>query len=117
MPAYQLRHGDYRWEDKDLPITSLENLARVISLSPSELFDVTINDDQANLHNMILEYHGLLHDYQLKNRDVFDIVDIDYNVDSLDADVLKISYFFTVRFTGDRGHQQIKGKITLMDGN
>jgi hypothetical protein len=114
MPIYQIKHNNYRWDDRAMDITSLNNLARMISASPMELEGTLLNDDLPNLIAYIKDYHGCAPVVQTQGSHIFDIIDFDIDVESFDHDVLKISYHFTVRYN-DQSMRKINGKLALME--
>lgn len=118
--TYQVKHGNYKWDDVTLDIRDLDTLVKEITMNPSgkEAADHKWKD-LGELHAYILEYHGVSDDEAInKNRGVFDAIDEDYEVESYKDDVLKIKYRFTIRYTNEnKDHRQVEDTITLMPGN
>ena len=118
--AYQVKFGNYKWEDLELPISSLDKLHKELTtnVSGKDADDLEWGD-LAALHTKILDFHGVYSDAKLnKSRGIFDAVDEDYEVESYKDDVLKINYKFTIRYENEnKDPRDVKGTITLMPGN
>jgi len=132
---YQVKLGN-RWEDMALDISNLANLAANVMSAKGP--------DLQKIHNLVTNYHGTT---KAIDKAIHSIVGIYYTLQSVNEDVLKISYEYTVRYGDDKERakaerarlkhaakeaktksswpapnvvsedKQITGEITLMPGN
>lgn len=137
---YQVKVGS-KWEDVPLAIESLQAVANEINA-----FTTRLGKNVQAIHRLLLQAHGAAQN-QTQVKTIFDIIDVNYKVLSVDDDVLKLTYTFTIRYgtekereRGERLRQKhaekerktkstwpapdvvplpkvVKGEITIMPGN
>ena len=127
---YQVRFDKSSWRDIELPIQSLQTLAEEAGSSPTK---TRTFEALPVLHTLNLIHHGATKD---QDTAMIDIADEEYQVESFEDDVLKISYSFMVRYTDkastDRALKAaakkkstqnmwapriVSGQFTIMPGN
>lgn len=137
---YQVK-VDSKWQDIQLGIDSLQAVADEINA-----FSTRLGKNASAIHRLLLQSHGATQN-QSSVKTIFDIINVGYKVTSIDEDVLKLNYTFTIRYgtekereRGDRlrlKHAEkerktksswpapdvvplpkvIKGEVTIMPGN
>lgn len=88
---FQVKIDKANWRDVTLSGSTLREIAREVSGLPRNAKQIKA---LWQLRTMVVNHHGAVPG----RNGVFDVVEEDYEIDSLEDDVLKIKHSFTVRY-------------------
>lgn len=97
-PVYQVKLGS-RWEDMQLNIDSIDAVAKELNTSMAGILALRQNSNLGRIHQIVLQHHGAT---KAAIKDMFDVICINYDLQSFEDDVLKFKYSFMLRFGTDK---------------
>lgn len=101
-PTYQVKLGS-RWEDMQLNIDSIDAVAKELNTSMAGILAMRQNSNLGRIHQMVLQHHGAT---KTAIKEIFDIICINYQVQSFEDDTLKFTYSFMLRFGTDKEREK-----------
>jgi hypothetical protein len=88
---FQVKIDRANWRDVALPGDGLRDIAKEVRGLPRNAKQIKA---LWQIRSMVVNHHGAIPGHD----GVFDVIEEDYEIDSLEDDVLKIKHSFTVRF-------------------
>lgn len=101
QPAFQVKLGN-KWEDIELGI-ELEQLHKELSSTVPGILAGRQGTNLNKVHQLVLQYHGATKSHI---KEMFDIICVDYKLNSFEDDTLKFAYSFIVRFGTEKERER-----------